>query len=641
MMLVDSQGHVRRINPALSEIVGSFPLCPEKKHQPGDILACTHAVQGCRNKEHCSHCRIRAVLDTVTETEQRVSEVESVQTLFMDNIQKHFFFIVGGAPLIINGEKNILITLSDITARKKAEEKAGYLAAILEHSDTIAVLKDPELRYLHVNRAYLNLTGHKEAGDLAGKTDEALFHGIATPQEIRHYMENDRKALFLSRGEVLTAEETLPGKAGEVRTFLSKKFPVYNPMNHTCLGVATLSTEITQMKAMENALRYAKSAAESASVAKNAFLANMSHEIRTPMNGILGMAELLLFTELDEEQHSYARLIRESCHALLTILNNILDFARIEAGKLQEEAENFKLSSFWEDLIPFLKLQAEKKGLIFVAHKDPGIPDFLRMDHPKIRQVLENLVGNAIKFTSKGAIFLSLERIIHPRSPREWLRFSVKDTGIGIPEDKQHRLFQPFSQVDGSITRQYGGTGLGLSICKELVGLMQGHIGFKSHGNQGATFWFTLPMQGAEAFPDTLVPKPLFSYAPLQNPKKKRILVAEDNPTNQVVVLGLLKKFGFEPQMVQNGEEVLRALNENTWDLILMDVEMPQMDGLETTRQIRKAPLPLCHIPIIAMTAHANKKDEEGCLAAGMNAYLPKPLDPQRFSETLAAWLWS
>jgi two-component system, sensor histidine kinase len=375
----------------------------------------------------------------------------------------------------------------------------------------------------------------------------------------------------------------------------------------------------------------AKDAAESANRAKGQFLANMSHEIRTPINGIMGMTELALATYLDQEQRDYLLMVKSSSESLLSVINDILDFSKVDSGKLDLEEIEFELSDCIEETMKSLTWRALQKGLNLAYDIGAEVPNHLIGDSGRLRQILLNLTGNAIKFTEQGTVQVEISSVLLPDGQAE-LHFSVQDTGIGIPLDKHELLFRPFSQADNSTTRKYGGTGLGLAISTQLVRLMNGKMWLESEVGQGSTFHFTACF--VLGLSQTARPAAALAIAPRQTPRESRqlrILLAEDNAVNQAVIMRVLQKMGHSAVLARNGKEALALATNEKFEVAFMDVQMPEMDGLAATAAIREAEkITMTHLPIIAMTAHAMKGDRERCLQAGMDGYISKPL---RFSD--------
>ncbi len=394
--------------------------------------------------------------------------------------------------------------------------------------------------------------------------------------------------------------------------------------------VAQRTAELSSARAE---LEVALHAAEAASRAKSEFLANMSHEIRTPLNAVLGMSELLHGTPLSPVQREYTETIRTSGDALLAVINEILDFSRIDHGRLELEQVPFDLRACIREAIDISAAPAAAHGLTLRRDIEDTIPERLLGDPNRLRQILLNLVSNAVKFTERGEIVVTVRRQT-ATDGSAWLRFSVRDTGIGIPPDRHDRLFQAFSQVDASTTRKYGGTGLGLAITRRLVLLMQGRIWVESAPGDGSDFQFEIPLLAAPP-PIPPAPPPPAATSPAPPPAidptlgkriPLRILLVEDNPVNQRVAHLLLQKMGYAPEFAVNGVEALAAVARQTFDVILLDVQMPVMDGLETARRLRAEYPPARRPWIIAMTANALVGDRELCLEAGMDDYTSKPV---------------
>ena len=510
---------------------------------------------------------------------------------------------------------------------RESTQHQRVLYRAVEQSPIATLITDVKGTIQYINPKFSEITGYSleevigdnprilNARQLPTEIYTTLWTTITTGMEWRGELCNIRKnkEIFWNQTSISPVRD----EEGKITQFVS------------------IMEDITEKKAAAELLQQAKNTAEDANRAKSEFLANMSHEIRTPLNAIIGMAHLAMKTNLNLQQRDYIGKIHFAGGHLLEVINDILDISKIEAGKLEIHVTDFKVSRLFDNITTLIESQITSKNLELSIEIDPKIPDYLKGDSLRIGQVLINFANNAVKFTETGKITLCT-KIVDAFGTDLLLRFEVHDTGIGLTEEQQNKLFQPFQQADSSTARKYGGTGLGLAISKQLAIMMGGEVGVESEIGKGSIFWFTARLVKIS---ETELNK-LQNFIPLsfKSIKGASILLAEDNLFNQQIAMEMLNQAGATVAIANNGKEALDLAHREHFDCILMDMQMPEMDGLEATRRIRANPL-MADLKIIAMTANIQQTDRDSCFAAGMDDFITKPFSPTQFYATIAKWL--
>ena len=521
-------------------------------------------------------------------------------------------------PLVWGGEPAILVMIEDISKRKHAEraliEQQRLMASLLETTHEGFWFIDADARTTDVNPAMCMILGRPRE-EILGK-DIYAFVDAENEQIFRERMAARK------RGEIGHYQIALQRPDGSNVPCLNNATPIY-AIDGERIGSVGIWAEISEIKAVQLELERASERAQAANVAKSEFLATVSHELRTPMNGVIGMAWLLLQSEMSGEQRHRVERIQQCGEVLLSLLNDILDISKIESGRFEIEKAGYRPRRMIEDVTALMEAQAEQKGLAYRVEVQDDLPEILIGDVTRVRQVLPNLTGNALKFTERGHVAICVTYQAGS------LGFAVADSGIGIESGNQARIFEKFTQADASTSREFGGTGLGLSICKELVRLMGGEIGLHSTPGEGSTFRFSVPC--AAGTEDDLAAEPMArdpGRAGLEaGTRRYRILVAEDNVVNQEVAVAILEGFGHRVDAVDDGARAVDAVRRRPYDAILMDIRMPGMDGLTATSRIRALAGPASRIPIIALTADAMESNLDKYLSAGFDACASKPFD--------------
>lgn len=506
-----------------------------------------------------------------------------------------------------------------------AESMLRLKAAAIDSALYAIILTDRDEKTTYANDAFLRMWGYEDAVELIGRRPGTF---LWSPEQLR------RDSGALAEHCNTAREFEAMRRDGSLFSVIMSASLVKNARGEP-LGLQASFADITQRKQMEHALLAAKNEAELANRSKSIFLANMSHELRTPMNGIIGFAGLLRDAGLPNEWGEYVRIIHGSAKTLLNIINDILDISKIESGKMLLENKPFLLAECIRDSLDVIRIPAARKEIRLECRPASNTPRIISGDEARLRQVLTNLLTNAVKFTNAGEISVQVDST-ELNGGFVQLAFTVTDSGIGIPPDKIDLILKPFQQLDASYTRKYGGTGLGLSISKELCERMGGQLSVESNPGAGSQFHFTILAKVVSEEELAAEESETSGQAPPRRRRSLRILVAEDDTTNQLVMQNILRKYGYECDLAATGVQAVEAVRQKAYDVVFMDIQMPDLDGVQAAKEIRKLGLKDRAGLIIGLTAHALQEDRQACINAGMDDYLCKPVEPDVFQKLLA-----
>ena len=542
---------------------------------------------------------------------------------------------VNAHRLTVNGKDLFMGIARDITKRRLSEkvtrQNESLYRLLADNVHDVIWTTNSKLIPQYVSPSFFNLTGVSQ--DKAIKLIQLKI--LATSP----FSTDGRTNPFPFKGKSVHWESCIETANNSILWIESIASPLpQQKYSDKFTGIIVVTRDITSRKKIVLELEAAKEDAFAASQAKSSFLANMSHEVRTPMNGVLGMLQLLTLTNLDSEQFKYIEAATIAGKSLLTIINDILDYSKIEAGKLQINPEVFHLREMVRILINSFETSVDPTEVVLHYEIDNNVPDALKADQTRIRQILFNLIGNAIKFTEQGEILLHIKKLVKKEENRIMLEGTIRDTGIGIPEESEEKLFEHFTQIHTNGQKKFKGTGLGLSIVKQLVNQMGGTVHLQRNKTKGTTVTFSIEVETLKHETcETTIKNP----TPILTSPNRRLstLIVEDEQINQQILQAILTKLGHKSTLAANGKQALQLLESNCYDIILMDVQMPVLDGIETTRRIKESAqfTAAKDIPIIALTAYAMAGDQERCLAAGMDSYLSKPVDIKALDAKLKA----
>ncbi len=561
------------------------------------------------------------VFDSGTSNENEESFTDAAGVPHWILTRKRGYALPGGKRMLVG-------IITDLTERRgvemalrESEAQASRLALVASRTQNAVIISDAAGRIEWVNDGFTRLTGY-QLSEVVGRVPGHILQNEETDRETVAHI-----AACVAKGEPFQVEIVNQAKDGR-RYWLAIDAQPIHDRNGKLTNFIAIESDITERKQAEEELRQAKVVAEAASRAKSEFVANMSHEIRTPMNGVLGMTELLLDSDLTERQRRFAQTIRNSGEALLNIINDILDFSKIEAGRMELDCSPFDVRAVVEETAELLAARAHAKGVELACNIASDVPVGVEGDAGRLRQVLTNLIGNAVKFTETGEVVVAVKRVDSAGANPELctLELSVIDTGIGMSEEARTRLFQPFSQADGTTTRRYGGTGLGLAISRQLVELMGGQIALESELGKGSRFWFRLDLRISAALPEDM--------AASESLRGLRVLIVEDNPTNAAILQHYTQAWGMKPICVDRAEKALALLHNTTVDLALIDWKLPGMSGPELAHQLRENLLPTQ--PLVLLTSMTANDVSSTARSAGFNAYLSKPVRRDELLRCLA-----